>query len=246
MRETKAIIERVRRTGDRWQHLELVVEAGLEQIQPGQILLARTEGFWSSYLREQWVPIGVDEDNGFLLVERPIAHTYTPSDAVSVIGPVGSPFPLKRGIRHLLLVALDYPPTRLLFLILEAVRQHAEVALVLTGQAQHYPLGTLPKAVEVVYSPDPMSWQNQDKTLIWADQVFAIAPPVYSAVYFHTLLETSKLARQALPEAFLQGVFDFPLPCGTGACMACMVAGRHTDRLACTDGAAFDLTQVRF
>lgn len=246
MRETKAIIESVKRVGNHWQHVELVVDAALEQIQPGQTLLARTEGFWSSYLRELWIPIGFDGDSGTLIVERPVVHNYAPGEAVSIIAPIGSPFVLRKNMRHLLLIALDYPPSRLLFLMLQALRQGVAVTLVLTGNARLYPLGTIPTAVEVVHGDDQYTWPDSAQTFVWADQVFAITHPVFQANYYYLLREMATEARQALPEGFLQGIYDFPLPCGTGACMACMVRGKKDDGLACVDGAAFDLAEVRF
>jgi hypothetical protein len=59
------------------------------------------------------------------------------------------------------------------------------------------------------------------------------------------LWQACRDARHAVPEGFLHGVFDLPLPCGIGACMACMVRGKRDHRLVCIDGAAFDLAQVK-
>src|SRR5688572_12046235 len=121
MRESKAIIERVRRINNHWQHLELAVEPDLAHIQPGQTLLARMGEGFEPYLREQWIPLGYNPDEGVLIVERPLSRQYLTGDEVSLLGPVGSPFALRRNIRNLLLVALDYPPTRLLALMLQAL-----------------------------------------------------------------------------------------------------------------------------
>jgi hypothetical protein len=245
LRETQAIIERVRRIDEHWQHIELVVEPVLNQIQPGQTLLARSEGLWSSYLRELWIPIGFDENDGTLLVERPLTKSYQPGDIASVIGPVGAPLPLKPTTQQLLLVAMDHPPTYLLFMMLQAIKRGVSITLVMTASARQYPMGNIPNVVEVVYSEHPQQWANQVQTLRWADQVFAVTSPIFLEANFRVLREAALTAIPTLADDYLLGIYDLPQPCGTGACMACMVPGKHRDRLTCLDGVALDLTKVR-
>jgi hypothetical protein len=246
VRETQTLIERVRQIGAGWQHLELAVEdPALEQIKPGQTLLVRPGTGWEPYLREQWVPVACDTEGGVLVVERPITQRYVPGDVASVIGPVGAPFPSRAGIRHLLLVVQDYPPTRLLLLLAQAVAQGVAVTMVLTGEAQQYPLGTLPPVVEVINNQEALQWPDQANHFTWADQVFAVTSPVYWEERYAALWEAARQARHTLPESFLYGVFDLPLPCGAGACLACMVRCKHDNRLVCVDGAAFDLAHVK-
>lgn len=247
MRETQAIIERVRRVGAGWQHLALAVDSALEQTQPGQVLLVRTDETWDPYLREQWIPIDFDDEEGLLIVEQPLGRNYSPGDVVSVIGPIGEGFPLKRDIQQLLLIAQDYPPIRLLFLMNQALRSGMSVTLVLTGDAREaYPINLLSPAVEVIQSNNAVNWANQRQTFLWAEQVFAVTSPALWIDYYAMLLRAAEESRHALPEGYLHGVFDLPLPCGTGGCMACMVRSKDGNRLACLDGASFDLARIKF
>lgn len=247
MRETQAIIERVRRVGAGWQHLALAVDPSLEQIQPGQVLLVRVDETWDPYLREVWIPVDFDDEEGLLTIEQPLVRNFSPGDVVSVIGPIGEEFPIKREIQHLLLVAQDYAPIRLFFLMNQALRAGVSVTLVLTGDAREsYPINLLPPALEIIQSDIATTWADQDQTFLWAEQVFAIASPTLMDDYYAMLLQAALNSRHALPEGYLQGVYDLAIPCGTGACMACMVRSRDGNRLACMDGAAFDLSRIKF
>ena len=246
MRETQALIERVRRISPEWQQLDLAIEPELAHIEPGQTLLARIDSDWDPYLREQWIPLGFSPDEGVLVVERPLVRHYVPGDVVSLLGPVGSPFEVKNGINNLLLVAFDYPPTRLLSLMLQAVSEGLSVVLVLAGQAQEYPLSMLPPAVEVIRSDDPWAWADQARTINWAEQVFAVTSPLHCDKRYQKLWQQAVEIRRALPESFLQGIYPLPLPCGTGACLACLVRRKGADHLACIQGPAFDLAKMSF
>lgn len=246
MRETQALIERVRKISPEWQHLELAIEPELTHIQPGQTLLARLGASFEPYIREQWIPLGFNPDEGVLIVERPLSRHYMAGDAVQLLGPVGSPFSLSRNIKNLLLVAMDYPPTRLLSLMLQAIAEGMSVVLVLTGKAQEYPLSTLPSAVEIVRSAAIQSWDTQQQTISWAEQVFVVASPVYAEIYYRELLKSATEIRRALPQSFLHGIYALPLPCGTGACMGCMVRRKGSDQLVCLQGPAFDLSKMHF
>ena len=246
MRESLAVIERVRRIGPNWQHLDLAVESDFAYIQPGQVLLARLGDSWSPYLREQWIPLGFNDEEGVLIVERPLAQEYNPGDDVSLLGPVGSPFLLKPAIRNLLLIAFDHPPTRLMSLAIQAIRQNMSVVLVLSGSAQAYPLTNLPTAVEVITTPNETEWINQADTLHWADQIYAVTSPVFCEDYYAALWKVTKDVRRAVPESFLQGIYPLPMPCGTGACLACLVRRKGADHLACVQGPCFDLSHMNY
>jgi hypothetical protein len=246
MRETQALIERVRRVGTQWQHLDLAVEQDLAQIQPGQTVLARLNRGREPYLREQWIPLGYNPDEGVLVVERPLVEFHEPGDEVSLIGPVGVSYEVNPVTSRLLLVALDYPPTRLLALMLKAIADGLSVMLVLTGSARDYPLSELPAAVEVIHSDNPNTWPDQERTISWADQVFAVTSPTYAELNYNQLWQDALRIRRALPQAFLHGIYTLPLPCGTGACLACLVRRKGADHLACIQGPAFNLAEMNF
>ncbi len=245
-KEARATIERVRRISSRLQRLELGVEEGLSHLKPGQMLLARLhEDRWDPYLPERWVPVAVDGRT--ITIERPARNHYAPGQVVSVLGPVGAPFPMRYNLRNLLLIALDTMPTPLLFLGGLAIRSKISVTLVLSGVASEYPLEVLPEEVEVIEGDLDNGWPNQVTTVGWADQVIAAANPAYYNTLYPALLRKIHELRAEVPRRYLLGIFDLPMACGVGTCQGCGVSC-HTggDRLICVDGPALDLEEVNF
>lgn len=235
MRETEAIVERVWRVASDIQRLELRVDESLKHLEAGQSLLAAG----ASYLREQWIPVEVSSNT--LIVERQMDSTYRPGQTVSLLGPIGNGFAWTQGQqKRLLLIAYDIYPTALLMLASKALQQNAPVALVLLGKAREYPFAGLPPAIEVISGQDNASWSEQNETILWADQIFALA----NDDYFGELFQVVKSLKMNIPVNYFYGVYNAPLPCGTGACMACMVRCKTTNKLICLDGAAFDLTEM--
>lgn len=247
MRETQAIIERVRRVSDTLHHIELSVDPGLLQLSPGQSLFAAPLDApgWDPYLREQWIPVGTDA--GTLIIERPATRSYAPGTVISLLSPVGRPIPLRPNLRHLLLIAEDLLPTPLVMLARQVLAQRAAVTLVLGGGALRYPLELLPKEVEVLHGETDWTWPDQVDTIGWADQVIALAPTYAQEDVYADLYDTVRqMKHHDIPDEYVFGLYYFRLACATGACHACQIAGSKASLLACTDGPAIDLKQVMF
>lgn len=239
MRETEAIIERVWRVAPDIQRLELRVDDALRHLEAGQSLLATG----ASYLREQWLPVEVRQNS--LIVERRMDSNYTPGQTTSLLGPIGNAFPWIAGQqKHLLLIAYDTYPTPLLLLADKALKQSASVALVLLSSAREYPFSALPTAIEVISGHDNAVWPERDETILWADQIFAVTKDVLSQEYLSELTQIVKALKMNLHINTFFGVINPIQPCGTGACMACMVRCKTTNKLSCMDGPAFDLTEI--
>ncbi|GAB4571471.1 MAG: hypothetical protein Kow0077_08200 [Anaerolineae bacterium] len=244
-KETQATIERVRRISPSLQRLDLGVEESLARLKPGQLLLARlSEDRFDPYLPEPWVPVALD--NVTITIERPARDQYLPGQVVTLLGPVGAPFPMRYNLRNLLLIALDAMPTPLVLLASMAVRSQIEVTMVLGGSAAQYPLDVLPPEVEVLHGDLETGWANQVTTIGWADQVIAVANPRYRHELYPRLATRIRELRVEIPKRFILGIFDQPIPCGTGACQGCGVACHGRDRLVCVDGPAIDLDEVNF
>jgi NAD(P)H-flavin reductase len=244
MQESEAIIERVWQVGPGVQRLELAVEPGLASLEPGQSLLARSEDRWQPYMRDHWIP--VNNEGGLLTIELPEGEHYSPGQIVSVLGPIGEPFPwMSGGGKHLLLIAQDVLPTSLLFLAKTAVEQTAEVALVLLGTSVDYPFAGIPAAVEVINGDADHTWPDDSVIIGWADQIFATVGDSFWLDQFSGLLHKIEDTRGRLAVNSLYGVFTLPLPCGTGACGACMIRCKTTAKLTCTQGPALDLSEVQ-
>jgi hypothetical protein len=160
---------------------------------------------------------------------------------VNLIGPLGKPIPLRETMRALLLVAIDATPASFLLLASTALARGMAVTLALIGGAQHYALEMLPQEVEISRADSLASWEQRVQSLKWADQVVAVAPPPYDTEHYTQLMDAVRQARMEIPENFCYGLFQPPMPCGIGACAACLIRCKGEDVPACVEGPAFDL-----
>jgi hypothetical protein len=250
MKETSAYIERIRQINPHYQQLELAsVDASLQKMKPGQSLLVRlverngTSEHWEPYLREHWWTVGMTA-NGTLLVERPAALRYEVGQFLSVLGPLGEPYKFRKSLRTVLLIAYDTPPTPLTVMTPLLLKNGIQVSLVLLGKARTYDTAHLPPELEVVRGNDDFSWEGQVMTIGWADQVFLVAGQDDELYRMSEVWRMIRERRADVPPNFLFGVFQPYLPCGVGACAACMIRTKDALLPACTKGPAFDLTQV--
>jgi len=123
MKETQAYIERIKRVNREYQRLELAVDRSLASLRAGQALLVRRiekdydRELWLPYLRELWFPVEIPASN-MLVVEQPARLQYIPGQLLSIIGPVGQPFRLRKKLRNILLIAYHSSPAALLLLLL--------------------------------------------------------------------------------------------------------------------------------
>lgn len=242
MKDTQAIIQRVRAVNDTHQHLHLSVEASLSGLMPGQSVLARPSDRWDPYLREQWWPVGIGSQT--LIVERPLSVNYEPGQVIDLLGIIGQPYRFRRMLRNVLLIAFDTEPTPLIMPIASLIQNKVSVTLLLLGSAAQYGTEHLPAEVEVIHGDSDLNWPNRVITVGWADQVFAAVNPADELACFTRVWNTFRDLRAEIPEGYLFGIFRPPLPCGVGACSACMVRKRGGNTLVCADGPALDLTEV--
>ncbi len=252
MKEYTVIIQRAALLEGDYKRLELAIPENLNGLKPGQALLVRPKQMrvskvWDPYLRQVWYP--TNQSNTKAIVEIHSRDHYAPGDVLDVVGPIGQPFAIRQVLRNVLLLAYDTPPFPLLMMIPWLLGNNVSVTLVLLGKAADYPTQHLPPEVEVVRSddaPDPLTWPNQVTTIGWADQVFAVAPPGDDLTNFARIYDLFNERRAELARNYLFGVFQGVLPCGVGACDVCLVPTKNGLKYACTDGPAFDLTDVRF
>ncbi|GAB4515902.1 MAG: hypothetical protein OHK0046_20120 [Anaerolineae bacterium] len=246
MKETNAIIERVRRINNQYQHIELAIDEAMGRIKPGQSLLVReNDKSWDPYIRERWWPVGLS--SGKLVIERPAEVDYQPGQLVNTIGLIGQPYRFRRTLRNVLLIAYDVPPTSLLLTIPWLLGNKISVTLVLAASARDYDTRHIAREVEITRSEETDSgfaWPDQVMTLGWADQVFVAVNPAQESAQFSEVVARFRELRTDIAENYLFGIFQQAAPCGVGACHACTIAMRNGTQLACTDGPALDLTQV--
>lgn len=249
MNETRAIIERIRRINADYQYIELAVD-GLAVVRPGESLLVRLGDAgkdtmtWEPYLREQWWPVGYVNQN-VMLIERPFDNRYQPQQVVSVLGPVGAPYRFRKSLRNVLLVAYNTPPTPLTIMIEQLLNNNVSVTMVLLGDARAYKTDHISPEVEVIRGDNKMDWPEMVMTLGWADQIFCVVGQDDERLRFQEVLAKVKERRVDVPKNYIFGVFQPLLPCGSGACTACLLRVGNELTPVCTKGPAFDLTTVK-
>ncbi len=250
MRESQAYIERIKRVNRGYQRLDLAVDTSLSSLLAGQSLLARRVNkdyereIWHPYLRELWFPVGYLASN-ILTIERPAREQYVPGQLFSLMGPVGKPLRFRQKLRNILLIAYETPPIPLLMTLPALLDRQAGVTLALLGSARQYDTDHLPGEVEIIRAEDNHTWSDMVMTLGWADQVLATVGAGDEPALFADILRLMRERRNELPANFVFGLSQRALPCGVGACHACILQLRGARKLACLDGPAFDLTTLR-
>ena len=250
MNETKAYIERIKRVNRDYQQLELAVDVSLANMRAGQAVLARClekdyeiEN-WQPYLRELWFPVDIPANNR-IIVERPTSTQYLPGQLLSLIGPIGQPFRFRRSLRNILLMIHHTPPSSLLMMLRPLLANQVSVTMVLMGTAKDYDTQHLQEEIEIIRAEDDLTWPDMVMTLGWADQVFVLVGQGDERSYFAQVMELVQERRNDIPQNYIFGVFQNVLPCGVGACNACMLKMKEGTKLQCIDGPAFDLTLVK-
>jgi hypothetical protein len=240
MLEAQAIVERVRRLSPSIQQLDLAVDAAHAEVQPGHLFLARTTDSLDPFLREPWMPVRRDKLS--VTVELPVGKVYAPAQVVSLVGPVGRPIPVRDSVRNLLLITHEATPAALVLLAENALRQRLSVSMLLLGASRQYPLDALPPEMEVIHAVDLASWDSKMNLIQWAQQIVAVSAPPLDGEFYATLLDVVSAVMMKVQPGLLYGLYHPPLPCGVGACAACLVRHGAEDVPACTEGPALDLT----
>lgn len=250
MRESQAYIERIKRVNRDYQRLELAVDRKLSSLRAGQALLVRRmdkdyeSEHWDPYLRELWFPVDTQASN-IVVIEQPARAQYAPGQLLSIMGPVGKPFRFRQKLRNILLIAYNSTPAALLMMLPPLLDRQVSMTMVLMGSAREYETSHLPSEVEIIRAEDNLAWNDMVMTLGWADQVFAAVGQGDELEYFGNVMQVIRERRNDVPANFIFGVMQRQLPCGVGACHACMLNLRGTQKLQCIDGPAFDLTTLR-
>lgn len=190
------------------------------------------------------------------LAHQPVG---TPLD---VCGPLGTPFTLDRRTRNLLLVGVGESVGALFLLAQAALRQRAAVVLLVAAPADDLlpPPFLLPTEVEyrgssagensvmtlLEESDQPASPTGAAATppsalIAWADQLGAALP----LELLPPLIEAVRATRLRWQPGFAQVALAGTFPCGTGACLACLVETRNGLRTGCKDGPVFDLRDMQ-
>lgn len=189
-----------------------------------------------------------------------------PGMTLDLIGPFGTPFQLAPASGNLLLAGAGPDLGALLLLANEATKRNLAVMLFIAAPRADLlvPPFLLPPDVEYQTSigaadtllpllagtsapaasatpkqPQPAAFALTTP-LTWADQLCVALPdPLLTP-----LANAIRHVRLRWERGFAQALLDGPLPCGTGACRACLVTTRSGIRTRCKDGPVFDLREV--
>ena len=266
-----ALVAGTERVGERSWLLHLEAPSIAAGVRGGQCVLVRCAEVdapvWDPFLPRAYFVLGVDRTAGrmSLLVERKGKGSAwlcgrREGDRLLAHGPVGREVTPARLTRHLLLLAEGTVGLAAVALTAaEAAKRGLGVTVVRNASAteEEPPPHLLPPDVEYrATTPDAGGLLGGITPLLsWADEVVVAAPP--------PLLETmqslrrTRLAPFTLYSALPVQAIPLPqwgpavsggdvLPCGTGACGACVVKTRERPRLFCQDGPAFPLEQLRW
>jgi len=223
---------------------------------PGQFLMVRCgDGFDPFLSRPFWihrVRDGEGSEELALVVEvcgqgSTWLAAATPGRAVALLGPLGRPLAPAPGVRSMLLLAEGVGVAPLVWCADEEIARGRSVTL-LAGAAtaeEVYPLSLLDPQLELAVATADGSLGRNGSVLdllteytVWADQIIASGS-------LHFCQTLAAALRSQLWRRPCQVLLQEPLPCGTGICNGCAVSTRRRGtRLACRDGAAFDLREL--
>lgn len=221
---------------------------------------------WTPYLRRVLRPVRVEaRGDSFLWTLAPdpdpaddAACTWlrglSPGDSIDLLGPYGNGFEPPANALTLLLVADSVRAPFLYPLIDPVLDRGGRVTLLLhaasasqSGSGQDVRdsaiVRDLPLAVEVRQVQAEEMLATVVHLSRWADSLFiALAA---DALALPSLAHSMRAVRFRLDAGYAQVLADVPLPCGVGACLACLVglAGGGFTR-ACVHGPIFDLTRL--
>lgn len=205
---------------------------------PGQFAMLRCAEGWDPYLRHALPFLHLEEESVSFLFARDdpgldwLARRSL-GERVSLIGPLGRGFDLRRGIRRLLLATVTGPVGPLLGLAARALAMDVSVSLILEPRAARDLAAIVPGAVEVVPASAASLWEVAAGQLAWADQV-AIAAPVEGLPRWGGPALSGKV----------QCFVEQRLACGLGWCGSCLTDTRRGPRRVCTGGPVFDLREL--
>jgi dihydroorotate dehydrogenase electron transfer subunit len=163
-------------------------------------------------------------------------------DVVDAIGPIGQPFQLPTGARHLLLLGRDVDVAPLVMLADLALERELEVALVAgfeRGESA-LPAHLVGAAAEYRIATDDGSLGHHGpvadlagELLSWADAVFVAGAVESLAPLLRGVGKPCQVARSGWHG------------CATGVCLECVVHTRQGNRRACRDGPVFEWNELK-
>jgi len=245
----------------------------------GQFVHVRTGDYSGLVLRRPFSINTADPSTGILTLHFRVVGRGTDwlarvreGERLDMLGPLGRPFEVDAGSRHLLLIAGGLGVAGLRMLADEAVRDDRRVTVLFGAlSAGHvYPSSLLPDEIEYVVATDDGSLGHHGPVTelladyeAWADQAFACGPyPMLArlaqlAAGRRARLGVARLGRKrgggrsdqpgstaARRKAFLQVSMEQTMGCAVGACLGCAVMGVDGPVRVCREGPVFAAEEI--
>jgi dihydroorotate dehydrogenase electron transfer subunit len=246
--------------------------------QPGQFVHVRTPDYSGLVLRRPFSINTYDRRAGRMTIHFRITGKGTewlarmrPGETAEMLGPLGRPFELDRGSRHVLLVAGGLGMAGVRSLAEEALATGRQVTLLFgaAGATEVYPSSLLPDEVEYVVATDDGSFGQAGRVTdlvprfeAWADQCFACGPmPMLAALAQlaagrEKRMGVARLRRRgrtrsqplgsagARRRAWLQVSVEQNMGCAVGACLGCVIMGVEGPQRVCREGPVFAAEEI--
>jgi dihydroorotate dehydrogenase electron transfer subunit len=244
-----------------WSSRTFSLPASAEQtIVAGRFVLARCEDgdatsrAWQTYLRRPLFPTNVERHDAETRVTFLLPTTDDPGYQylaqlpagrnVDLLGPFGNGFTYSVAT-HTLLLAADLAQAPLLLPLIESHLDRGTRILFLVRAKSSDDaaslVAALPIPVEVRVEPPAGFATAVGELSAWADRVSLALP----SDDYAQIADAVRQRRFRLNPGFADALVQTPLPCGVGACLACLVplSGGSFTR-ACVHGPIFDLTRI--
>ena len=245
----------------------------------GQFVHVRTGDYFGLVLRRPFSINTADPSTGILTLHLRVVGRGTEwlarvreGERLDMLGPLGRPFEVDPGSRHLLLIAGGLGMAGLRMLADEAVRDGRRVTVLFGALSAGYvyPSSLLPDEIEYVVATDDGSLGHHGPVTelladyeAWADQAFACGPyPMLArlaqlAAGRRARLGVARLGRKrgggrsdqlgstaARRKAFLQVSMEQTMGCAVGACLGCAVMGIDGPVRVCREGPVFAAEEI--
>lgn len=241
----KQVLCRVTDNQTLWADVQLLTLDAPElarAMRPGQFALARDATTLDPYLRRTlWLYHVEGTRVAFAVSSRdPLAARARVGNTLDLLAPLGHAVDFESHVQHVLLIGEGTRVAPLIAIAHGAIARGRAVVLATT------PAPPRPRfAGEGVFPAHLLSPEIEYRTdagfnaelIAWADAIVASG----STEFYHRIADAVRAARYRLKPGYARGLIDLPMPCGSGVCYACAVETARGVKLACVDGASFDL-----
>lgn len=249
-------------------------------VRAGQFIHVRTPDYSGLVLRRPFSVNTVDRATGTVTIHFRVTGKGTEwmsrarqGERLEILGPLGRPFEVNPGTRHVLLIAGGLGMAGVRALADEALEAGRRVTLLFgaASAAEVYPTSLLPDEVEYVVATDDGSLGHRGYVTdlvadyeAWADQAFACGPEPMLATLARLArgrddrLGVARLGRkrgrtrssaasgsaQARRRAWLQVSMEQNMGCAVGACLGCVIHGVDGPVRVCREGPVFAAEEI--